>query len=157
MGAPAATAVRHIEVRRRRRAPVLAWCPELCPEAANKALFVGPYSTTAPPSSFYSRSMAVINVRMLLTLLAPFVLTLQMHTDVGDRARGRRPSGITQGRTIRGGSCCIVVLYVLYCIVVLIRIVLLLHSPPVARNPGGSSASPRSGRPWSWTMTRCHC
>ena len=39
--------------------------------------------------------MAVINVRMLLTLLAPFVLTLQMHTDVGDRARGRRPSGIT--------------------------------------------------------------
>ena len=43
--------------------------------------------------------MAVINVRMLLTLLAPFVLTLQMHTDVGDRATvgdaALRGTGIT--------------------------------------------------------------
>ena len=28
--------------------------------------------------------MAIINMRMLLTLLAPFILTLQMHTDMGD-------------------------------------------------------------------------
>ena len=50
--------------------------------------------------------MAIINMRMLLTLLAPFILTLQMHTDMGDERgirlaaalhlpRGRRPSGIT--------------------------------------------------------------
>ena len=48
--------------------------------------------------------MAIINMRMLLTLLAPFILTLQMHTDVGDERgdpaalhlpRGRRPSGVT--------------------------------------------------------------
>ena len=41
---------------------------------------------------------------MILTLLAPFVLTLQMHTDMGDEGggpaalhlpRGRRPSGVT--------------------------------------------------------------
>ena len=48
--------------------------------------------------------MAIINMRMLLTLLAPFILTLQMHTDMGDERgdpaalhlpRGRRPSGVT--------------------------------------------------------------
>ena len=33
--------------------------------------------------------MAIINMRMLLTLFAPLILTLQMHTDMGDE-RGIR-------------------------------------------------------------------
>ena len=69
----------------------------------------------------------------------------------GSGRRGRTESRPTQGRTIRGGSCCIVVLYVLYCIVVLIRVVLLLNRPPtpVGRNPGHQrpeSRVPRSHR-----------
>ena len=55
---------------------------------------------------------------------------------LADRVATQLTVNSKQGRTIRGGSCCIVVLYVLYCIVVLIRVVLLAHIPPVARNPG---------------------
>ena len=47
--------------------------------------------------------MVIINMHMLLALIEPFVLTLHMHTDMGDErdpaalhlSRGRRPSGVT--------------------------------------------------------------
>ena len=50
-----------------------------------------------------SRSMVIINMRMLLTLLAPFVLTLQMHTDMGDE-RGIRLRCICLGDAALRGS-----------------------------------------------------
>ena len=47
--------------------------------------------------------MAIINMRMLLTLLAPFILTLQMHTDMGDE-RGIRLRCICLGDAALRGS-----------------------------------------------------
>ena len=58
---------------------------------------------TAPPSSFYSRSMAVINMHMLLALLAPSVLNLQTHTDMSDE-RGIRLRCICLGDAALRGS-----------------------------------------------------
>ena len=47
--------------------------------------------------------MAIINMRMLLTLLAPLILTLQMHTDMGDE-RGIRLRCICLGDAALRGS-----------------------------------------------------
>ena len=47
--------------------------------------------------------MAIINMRMLLTLFAPLILTLQMHTDMGDE-RGIRLRCICLGDAALRGS-----------------------------------------------------
>ena len=55
------------------------------------------------PPSVFTCSMVIINMHMLLALLAPFVLTLQMHTNMGDE-RGIRLRCICLGDAALRGS-----------------------------------------------------
>ena len=98
VAADSATAIISYECRRRSRR--LMWFRVSACPAQNAVLA---FYVFFEKSSFYTCPMAIINTRMLLTLFAPLILTLQMHTDMGDE-RGIRLRCICLGDAALRGS-----------------------------------------------------